>query len=218
MQKLDSVTADFELGQPKKMILLHLKRVGKASLGDIAKALKVSKMAAHKHVVGLEQRGLVESSRENMGKVGRPRAIYELTNESKTLFPRSYSGIALCALQFVERKMGRDGVEQVLRERQGLLFDKHKERLRGLEFGDRIKELTRIRDEEGYMAETKRLPSGKYVMLEHNCPVIQLAQEYWEACSTETELFQNLLGADVEATHRAAKGDLVCRFVIKERA
>ena len=36
-------------------------------------------------------------------------------------------------------------------------------------------------------------------------------------CPTETELFEKLLGAEVETTHRAAKGDLVCKFLIKER-
>jgi len=38
-----------------------------------------------------------------------------------------------------------------------------------------------------------------------------------EACSTETELFEKLLEADVEATHRAAKGDLIYKFLINQR-
>jgi predicted ArsR family transcriptional regulator len=43
------------------------------------------------------------------------------------------------------------------------------------------------------------------------------AEKHWEACSTETELFEKLLGTDIEITHRAAKADLICKFVIKER-
>jgi len=35
-------------------------------------------------------------------------------------------------------------------------------------------------------------------------------------CPTETELFEKLLGAEIE-TLRAAKEDLVCKFLIKER-
>ena len=57
----------------------------------------------------------------------------------------------------------------------------------------------------------------KHVLLEYNCPIIHIAEKHWEACSTETELFEKLLGALIETTHRAAKGDLICKFVIKEK-
>ena len=88
-----------------------------------------------------------------------------------------------------------------------------------MEFDKRVKELARIRDEEGYIAESKKDPkkNGKYVILEYNCPIIHIAENHWEACSTETQLFEKLLGAEVETTHRAAKGDLVCKFLIKEK-
>lgn len=88
-----------------------------------------------------------------------------------------------------------------------------------LEFDKRVKELARIRDEEGYIAESKKdsKKNGKHVILEYNCPIIDIAEKHWEASSTETELFGKLLGAEVETTHRAAKGDLVCKFLIKER-
>jgi predicted ArsR family transcriptional regulator len=64
--------------------------------------------------------------------------------------------------------------------------------------------------------ESKR-SNGKYVLLEYNCPIIHIAEKHWEACLAETELFEKLLDADIDTTHRAAKGDLVCRFAIKER-
>jgi predicted ArsR family transcriptional regulator len=51
-----------------------------------------------------------------------------------------------------------------------------------LEFEQRVKELAKIRDKEGYMAEAKKLPSGKYALFEHNCPLIQVARKYYEAC------------------------------------
>jgi predicted ArsR family transcriptional regulator len=53
--------------------------------------------------------------------------------------------------------------------------------------------------------------------LEYNCPIILIAEKHWEACSIETELFENVLDAKVEATHRAAKGDSICKFFIKEK-
>ena len=189
-----------------------------AGLQELAQAMKVSRMAVHKHLALLQKRGLVESV-ETRGRVGRPRMMYQLTSESKTIFPKSYSTIATHALDFIERNMGKKGVEKVLRERQGELFDKYYRRLGNLDFDMKVRELAKIRDEEGYMAEAKKesRSAGKYTLLEYNCPIIHIAENHWEACSTETELFKKLLDANIETTHRAAKGDMICKFLIKEK-
>ncbi len=189
-----------------------------AGLEDSAAVMKISRMAVHKHLSSLQQRGLVEAI-ENRGRVGRPKMIYQLTSQSKTVFPKSYSAIATQALDFIEKNMGKEGVEKVLRERQSELFNQYYKRLKDMDFDRRVKELARIRDEEGYMAESKNESKGgkKHVLLEYNCPIIHIAEKHWQACSIETELFEKLLGAEIETTHRAAKGDAVCKFMIKER-
>ncbi|HZC50266.1 MAG TPA: hypothetical protein VE244_14535 [Nitrososphaeraceae archaeon] len=206
--------------EPKKKLLYYLKVMQQAGLEELANVMKVSRMAVHKHLGLLQQRGLVEAV-ETRGHVGRPRMMYQLTSQSKTVFPKSYSAIATHALDFIEKNMGKEGVEKVLRERQSELFDQYYKRLKNLDFDKQVKELARIRDEEGYIAESKKKSksggSGKYVLLEYNCPIIHIAEKHWEACSTETELFEKLLGANIETTHRAAKGDLICKFIIKER-
>ncbi|HET6800865.1 MAG TPA: hypothetical protein VFH25_09915 [Nitrososphaeraceae archaeon] len=215
--KLENIADGFS--EPKKKLLYYLKVMQQAGLEELANVMKVSRMAVHKHLGLLQQRGLVEAV-ETRGHVGRPRMVYQLTSQSKTVFPKSYSAIATHALDFIERNMGKEAVEKVLRERQSELFDQYYKRLKDLDFDKQVKELARIRDEEGYIAESKKEPKsgdGKYVILEYNCPIIHIAEKHWEACSTETELFEKLLGADIETTHRAAKGDLVCKFIIKER-
>ena len=205
--------------EPKKKLLYYLKVMQQADLEELANAMKISRMGVHKHLVTLQQRGLVKSI-ELRGKVGRPRMIYQLTSQSKTVFPRSYSGIATHALNFIERNMGKKGIEKVLRERQSDLFDQYYKRLRNLTFDKQVKELARIRDEEGYIAESKKESKsreGKHILLEYNCPIIHIAEKHWEACATETELFEKLLGASIKTTHRIAKGDSICKFMIKQK-
>jgi predicted ArsR family transcriptional regulator len=218
LANLENVSDGFS--EPKKKILYYLKVMQQAGLEELAKVMKISRMAVHKHLVLLQNRGLVEGI-ENRGHVGRPRMMYQLTSQSKTVFPKSYSAIATHALDFIERNMGKEGIEKVLRERQTELFDQYYKRLKDLDFDQQVKELARIRDEEGYIAESKkeskRSGGGKHVLLEYNCPIIHIAEKHWEACSTETELFEKLLGANIETTHRAAKGDSICKFVIKEK-
>ena len=211
---LENVPEGFS--EPKKKLLYYLKIMQQAGLEELANVMKVSRMAVHKHLDLLQQRGLVEGI-EIRGHVGRPRMVYQLTSQSKSVFPKSYGAIATHALDFIERNMGKEGVKKVLYERQGELFDQYYKRLKGLDFNKQVKELARIRDEEGYIAESRSKSDGKHVLLEYNCPIIHIAEKHWEACSTETELFEKLLGANIDTTHRAAKGDLICKFVIKER-
>jgi predicted ArsR family transcriptional regulator len=212
----ETLVADAGVGDQKKKLLLLLKSRGELGLDDLAKSIGVSKMAVHKHLAALEEKGLVQHSDLRKG-VGRPRSIYRLTEEGMTVFPRSYGAIATCALQFIEKNLGREAVEKALRERQNEIVEKYRTPLGKLEFEQRVKALAKIRDKEGYMAETKTLPSGKFVLFEHNCPLIQVAQKYWEACTTEREMFEKLLNAKVETTHRIAGGDMACRFLIQRK-
>jgi predicted ArsR family transcriptional regulator len=204
--------------EPKKKIIYYLKVMQQANLEELSSVMKISRMAVHKHLNILQKRGLIESVETRGQQVGRPRMIYQLTNQSKTIFPKSYSAIATHALDFIERNMGNDGVVKVLQERQEELFDQYYDRLKDLDFDQKVKELAKIRDEEGYMAESKNESKNRRVqiILEYNCPIIHIAEKHWEACTVETKLFEKLLGAKIETTHRAAKGDLVCKFVIKE--
>ncbi|MEO9362674.1 MAG: ArsR family transcriptional regulator [Nitrososphaera sp.] len=207
---------------PKKKILYYLKVMQQAQLKDLAEAMKISRMAVHKHLAVLRERGLIESIEIRKG-VGRPKMFYQLTNDCKRVFPKAYTAVAVCALDFIEQNMGKEGVEKILRERQGELYNKYYPRLQGLDFDAKVRELARIRDEEGYIAESKkhgrqkrRGGTSSHVLLEYNCPVIEIAEKHGEACSTEVELFEKLLDARIEATHRAANGDSVCKFEIRK--
>jgi predicted ArsR family transcriptional regulator len=208
----------FLQSDPKRKILYFLKVMRQAGLLDLSKAMKISRMAVHKHLSDLQDRGLVESIEIRNG-VGRPIMQYSLTGTGKTAFPKSYGEIATHALNYIEKKIGMDAVESVLRERQKELFEKYSIRMKGMEFNEKIRELAKIRDEEGYIAESKKDRKGNsHTLLEYNCPIIMIAEKHWEACSIETELFEHVLDAKVEVTHRAAKGDSICKFLIKEKA
>src|SRR5213593_3688107 len=74
----------------KKHILLTLKRRGTVSLSDMSGELQISKMATLKHLNALEGKGLVERSFKAGGR-GRPRAFFNLSKNSATLFPEAYT-------------------------------------------------------------------------------------------------------------------------------
>ena len=68
------------------------------------------------------------------------------------------------------------------------------------------------------MAERGRIGKNSAEVVEHNCPILAVAEIYGEACQGEVEIFQKLLRAAVEASHRVVAGAPVCRFVISRRS
>lgn len=203
---------------PKRKVLYILKILGSAGLEDLSKRMKISRMGVHKHLTDLQDRGLVASSEVRKG-VGRPTMRYSLTNGGKSIFPKAYGQIATFALDYLEKNLGKIAVENVLRERQSELLDKYHEVLKNLDFDQKVDTLAGLRDEEGYIAESKKTgkKSDRHVLLEYNCPIIMVAEKHWEACSIEAELFEKVLDAEIKATHRAAKGDSICKFSIKRK-
>ena len=200
----------------KKRVLLLLKRGGSASLADLAGALRISKMGALKHMNALETKGLVERFFPPGGR-GRPRVFFRLTTRARSLFPEAYAHMTETALKFIEKRLGRKAVEDLLKQRAQELYERHRDDLRSGDLRSRVEGLVMIRDEGGYMAELASARKNSFELLEHNCPVYAVADHYWEACAVERDLFQKLLRADVETSHRVVAGDAVCRFLIRPR-
>ena len=216
VNEVDSGGLDSGFSSAKKQILVTLKRRGTVSLTDMSAELRISKMATLKHLNSLEAKGLVERSFKAGGR-GRPRAFFNLSKKSATLFPEAYTHMTLCALNFIEERLGREAVVRLLKQRAQEVLDSNRNRIPDSGLKDRVGELVKIRDEGGYMAEMGTARKNVVEMLEHNCPIMAVAESFPEACRVEREMFQNLIGAEVETSHRVVAGDPVCRFLIRPR-
>ena len=201
---------------PKRGILLYLKRAPDASLEEIAHELGISKVAALGHLTKLESEGLLGRS-YRAGRVGRPRVLFRLTPGAAVLFPQSYTEMSLSALEFIERRLGRPAVGELLSQRAADVAERNRSRLLLGSLGERTSELVQIRTESGYMAEVAGRHRGALEMVEHNCPILAIAGRFPEVCETERRLFESMLHARVDVTHRVVGGDPVCRFLIRER-
>lgn len=209
-------SADTGFSATKKRLLDTLKRSGVRSLTELSQDLGISKMATLKHLSVLEDKGLVERSFRAEGR-GRPRAHFRLTEKSSQLYPQAYAQLTLCALRLIAEKLGREAVVRLLQNRTQDIYAANRDRFEGRDFAGRVQALVDLRDAGGYMAERGRIGRNSAEVLEHNCPILAIAGTYGEACGAEVEMFQKLLRADVEATHRVVAGDSVCRFLIRRR-
>ncbi len=200
----------------KREILLIMKRQGQVDLGTLAGTLGVTKMAVLKHIRSLEDHGLIERVPVRHGP-GRPRLALRLAPRAAGLFPKAYGAVTCAALAFIEERMGREAVGEALRRRQAEVLREYGRRLGTDPLGARVEKLAALRDRDGYMAEARAGPRGRFELLEYNCPILAVAETYWEACEVEQELFTKVLQANVETTHRVVAGSHVCRFVITSR-
>ncbi len=201
---------------PKRGILLLLKRSPNASLAEVAHELGFSKVAALGHLQKLESDGLVERS-YRAGQVGRPRVHFRLSPGAAELFPQGYTEMSLCALEFIERRLGRGAVAELLSQRATEVADRYRGRVAEGPLPHRVRELAQVRTEGGYMAEVGARRPGSVGLVEHNCPILAIAERFPEACDTERRMFESLLRANVQVSHRVVAGDPVCRFLIRER-
>lgn len=204
-----------EIGNTKKQILLHLKKNGNTSLEDLAKHFSLSKMGILKHIQQLDEQNVIKriNVKSKTGR-GRPTLFIGLEEKSTDMFPKAYSSLSCYALQYIEKKLGVHGIKEVLQSRATELENDYKNKFINKSLEEKVKVLTDIRNTEGYIAEyTKNIQS--FFLDEYNCPIFQVAQEYGQACVSERQLFENLLGVPVETTHRVVAGDNVCRFVIQ---
>ena len=213
---LDSPADHSSFGATKREILLILKREGQSDLETLANRLHVSKMAVHKHAQELEERGIVQRIPVR-GAMGRPRLSLKLAPGATSIFPRAYAGVTCAALAYIEEKLGRRGVEEALRRRQTDTLASYRDQVNAETLAGRVHQLAELRDKEGYMAEDHQSGSSKFEILEHNCPIIAIAENYWEACQVEREMFRKVLDANVETTHRVVAGANVCRFLVSPK-
>lgn len=216
-EEVDAGGLDVGFASTKKQILLTLKRQGSVSLADLADGLRISKMATLKHITALESKGLVGRSFKASGR-GRPRVFFALTDRSLNLFPEAYTHMTLSALEFIEEHLGRDAVVRLLKQRAQEVLDANRSRVPSGALKERVSELVQIRDEGGYMAELGHVGKSTVEMFEFNCPIMAVAESFPEACRVERELFQKLLHANVETSHRVVAGDPMCRFLIRQRS
>src|SRR5207244_12828374 len=98
-------------------------------------------------------------------------------------FPEAYTHMTLCALRFIEEKIGREAVERLLKQRAQEVLDTNRNRVPDGTLKERVGELVKIRDEGGYMAELGH--AGRHVveMIEPHCPIMAGAEAYPHACA-----------------------------------
>jgi predicted ArsR family transcriptional regulator len=199
----------------RRAILVHLRRNGPSAPDAIAAALGASRSGVAQQLRALDTAGLVTRTAVRHG-VGRPRHLYDVTPEAQDLFPSNYDGLATGLLAAILEVGGESLVEEVFaaRRRQAearLRAEMEASLPANAPLEDRVRELARLQDELGYLAEA-RLDGATLTLIEHNCAVLDVAEASPVACRAELELFERVLGTEVRRERHIASGDRCCEY------
>jgi DeoR family suf operon transcriptional repressor len=198
----------------RRGILLLLKKRGEAGASDLAEDLAITVSAVRQHLAGLLAAGLV-THRQERGGPGRPALRYSLASAGEALFPRFYSELANELLEYAEDE-DPGLLDKVFERRRRRRVADARKRLQGKSFPDRVAELTAILDADGYLADFTRRSDGSYLVTEHNCAILGVAQRYGLACSTEIEFLREALpDATIERVAHRLAGQHVCSYEIR---
>lgn len=202
---------------PRADLVLALK----ASTGLTARALiehlGLSPNAVRHHLKELEAAGLVTYERQ-AGSVGAPSHRYHLTPAGEALFPRRYEETVARLLDHVVQHEGRAAAVAVLQTKYRELAHQLQAELVDATPEERLNAVARALAVEGYMPEVRRGPAPALPMLvEHNCPMQQVAERFPELCEAEARFLAEVLDADVTREAHIASGCGTCEYVVEPK-
>lgn len=207
-------------GSGRERVLFVLKTKGPQTATRIAKRLGVTTMAVRQHLAVLEGEKLVDFTDERR-KVGRPARLWRLTTKAYDRFPDYHAELAVGMLQAIQIAFGEEGLERLTEERTRQQAESYRARMPGPDASveERVATLTRIRREEGYMAEWRRRRDGTLELVENHCSIAKAARFCPKLCAGELSLFRTVLGDDasVDRVEHILSGDRCCSYCITGR-
>jgi predicted ArsR family transcriptional regulator len=212
-----------ELSEAKRQLLELLKRLGPLTAGKISARLGTTDVAARQHLGTLEVAGLVSAETQPpSGGRGRPSIRWSLTERAQALFPNHHAELTVGLIDAIRETVGEAGLQQIAQTRAEAQLALYRRLLPPptASLCQRIEALAKQRTAEGYMAEVVTEGRGRYLLIEHHCPICEAAKSCSGLCSTELELFRRVLGEDVEVerTRHLLSGDDRCAYRISKTA
>jgi DeoR family suf operon transcriptional repressor len=202
----------------RRSVLYALRRRGEATAEQLAEQLAMTVSGARQHLAALTRDGLVTASElaAPAGKRGRRTLVYAATPAADALFPKAYGELTNELLGYVA-DTDAEMLDQLFARRRDARVEAARARLaRKRTLGARVAELTRILDEDGYLATSERVAPGVYRVVEHNCAIWAVAQRYGQACTSEIDFIRTVLpDAQVERVQHMVAGARHCAYEIR---
>jgi DeoR family suf operon transcriptional repressor len=193
----------------KRAVVEQLKARGEATAAELASALDLTAAAVRQQLKELEESGFVAHRRRGDEGRGRPTHCYSLTPAAGALFPQRYGDLTNELLDYVEPAR----VPELFEKRRQRRTEGARARLAGLGFEDRVVELARILEEDGYLASAEQVDATTWRIVEGNCAILDVALKYGHACSSELDFLRDVMpDAEVQRVSHIVAGARACAY------
>src|SRR5215210_1720991 len=144
----------------RRAIVKLLKTEGPLGSAPLAARLGLTAMAVRLHLYALQGEGMV-TAEDRPVPVGRPAKSWRLTREADQHFPEAYAELSVALIDAMQETFGAEGLNRVLVSRCARQRTEYGRRIRPADpLEKKLKELARVRTEEGYMAEVRSEEEG----------------------------------------------------------
>jgi predicted ArsR family transcriptional regulator len=212
------VDLDNSAANAEARLLGLIKRRGPMRTSALAEALAITAEAARQQLNRLAREGMVAPEIER-GSVGRPSQRWRLTAAAEARFPDAHAELTVRLIEAVRAELGEEALDRLVMAHERRARATYLAELDGAQgAAEKIARLAALRTREGYMAEWDDL-EGVWLLTENHCPICAAAQACQGFCRAELELFQEVLGPELEVTRtdHIAAGARRCAYRIVER-
>jgi predicted ArsR family transcriptional regulator len=212
-----------DVAQPsssKRAVLDVLKRKGPSEAQDVAATLGVTAMAVRQHLYALEDEGFVAfAAAPKDGGRGRPSKLWRLTAPADSLFADAHADLSVELIGNVRSVFGERGLDKLIATRTEQQVVAYRAALASAKsLREKVKRLTSLRSQAGYMAEAMPDDDG-FVLVENHCPICRAAAACTGLCRQELEVFQQVLGPGIviKRTDHILAGARRCAYSIRPK-
>jgi DeoR family suf operon transcriptional repressor len=205
------------LPEGRRRVLYAVRRRGEATAEQVAEQLRMTVSGARQHLTALVDDGLAEATESApQGRRGRRALVYHVTAVGDALFPKAYAELTNELLGYLADEQP-SALELLFARRRDQRIESARHRLVDrVALADRVAELSRILDEDGYLASWEETGDGGYRVVEHNCAIWAVASRYGQACTSELDFIRAVLpDCRVERTQHMVEGARRCAYEIR---
>ena len=193
-----------------RQFLDRLHRLDAGTDPEICEDIGVTATAVRQRLNRLQGLGFVTRETVRCGR-GRPHHVYRITDVGLRELGDNYSDLAMILWNEVQNIEPLETRTRVLERIQGAFVERYSRLVQGKSLNDRFDQLQGALAERGFDVEVDK--SGPLPILrENNCPFLEMASQDASICELERQVFQSVLGTDVEMTSCCLDGSHCCEF------
>jgi len=174
----DNLGMKTSLSVDTKQRILKILLEGPMSLGEITGKLQIQKSAVRGHLETLQAEKAVESHFK-IERLGRPRKIYQLTENGRELFPRKYDLVLSLILKKISETNGQEETKKLVESvaddiAASIKYEIEKSGNLG-NFEESLKILNSVSNQMGFASSIGKEDDNKFSIQSKNCIVHKVA-------------------------------------------